>query len=200
MSYVVALTGGIGSGKSLVANLFSQYHVPIIDADEIAKSLSQPGQIAYNEILSHFGEKVLLNNQQLNRTKLREIIFHDSQQRQWLEHCLHPKIFAKIKRQVQAVKAPYCLVVIPLLSENFKKYQNIIDHVIVIDLDDSLRFERLLARDKQSPELLLKMMAAQATRQQRADIADTLLDNSGTVEQMSEQILRLHEKFSKQKR
>jgi len=197
MSYVLALTGGIGSGKSFAAKLFAQLQVPIIDADRISKSLTQPESIAYHEIVAHFGNNILLDDKQINRSKLREIVFQEPKHRIWLEHCLHPRILDAIKHQIHSIKAPYCIVVIPLLAENFEQYQELIDHVVVVDLDDKTRFERLMKRDKQSLEALKKIIATQATSLQRAKIANTILDNSGTPEQLTHQVLKLHELFSK---
>ena len=114
---IVGLTGGIGSGKSTVAKLFEERGVPIIDADVIAREVTQPDSAEFKTIIDHFGEQILLENGSINRTKLRKIIFEHPQERKWLENLLHPVIRNCIEQQIALIFAPYCILIIPLLFE-----------------------------------------------------------------------------------
>src|SRR3990167_9153681 len=157
MTRVIALTGGIGSGKSTVAELFAKLGTPIIDADLIARELTHIDQSAYKDIVNHFNEKQILKaDQTLNRNKLREIIFEDQKERQWLENLLHPLIQEKIADEIKKVSAPYCIVVIPLLFE-VTPY-NFIDRILVVDSPEEQQIARVIARDKTNSALIKKIL------------------------------------------
>jgi len=128
---VIGVTGGIGSGKTTVANLFSSLGVPVIDADELARQVVAPGKPAYEEILQHFGPAVLGQSGELDRRRLRERIFSDSAKRDRLEAIVHPRVYAQIKQQLDCLQSPYAIVVVPLLIESGAS--ELVDRVLVVD-------------------------------------------------------------------
>jgi dephospho-CoA kinase len=197
MTYVVALTGGIGSGKSTVANYFASLGVPIIDADLIARDLVKPHTSAYQAIVEQWGNGILLPNGELNRVLLREHIFNNPNDKIWLENLLHPLIREAIKKDIQKIQSPYCLVVIPLLAEHYSHYQAMINEVIVIDVMPEQQLARTLGRDPSSASLVKKIMAAQSTRIDRLKIAQTLLSNQEELASIEKKVLDLHTKLLK---
>ncbi|MCS5710826.1 dephospho-CoA kinase [Candidatus Berkiella aquae] len=192
MTYVVALTGGIGSGKSTAAQFFADFGVPIIDADLIAREVVKPQTPAFEQILAKWGASIRLPNGELNRSLLREHIFTHPADKIWLENLLHPLIQIEIKDAIQKVQYPYCIVVIPLLAEHYADYQAIIDHVIVIDAKPSQQHMRTIERDQASSELIEKMIAEQASPAQRLKIAQTVLTNDDTLSQLKKKVSDLH--------
>ncbi len=197
MTYVVALTGGIGSGKSTVANYFASLGVPIIDADLIARDIVKPHTNAYQAIVEHWGNEILLANGELNRPLLREHIFNHPSDKIWLENLLHPLIREAIKKDIQKVESPYCVVVIPLLAEHYSHYQAMINEVIVIDVTPEQQLARTLARDPSSASLVEKIMASQSTRIDRLKIAQTCLSNQEELTSIEKKVFDLHTKLLK---
>ena len=195
MTRVIALTGGIGSGKSTVAELFAKLGTPIIDADLIARELTHIDQSAYKDIVNHFNEKQILKaDQTLNRNKLREIIFEDQKERQWLENLLHPLIQEKIADEIKKVSAPYCIVVIPLLFE-VTPY-NFIDRILVVDSPEEQQIARVIARDKTNSALIKKILKSQISRQQRISGADDIIVNENRISDLVPQVEKLHRIYS----
>jgi dephospho-CoA kinase len=192
MTFVVALTGGIGSGKSTVSGYFSELGVPVIDADIIAFDLVKKETPAYQQIVQKWGMSVLQADGELNRQALRERIFTHNADKVWLENLLHPLIREAIINAIKAVQAPYCLVVIPLLAEHYESYAKILDHIIVIDANIEQQYQRTLARDRASPVLIQKMMQSQTTASNRANIADTILSNEGDLTALKKKVVDLH--------
>src|SRR3989338_5441631 len=166
----VGLTGGIGSGKSTVAALFANYHIPVIEADDIARILTEPHQVAFKKIIAHFNDPKLLKNGTLNRRYLRQIIFNTPKARRWLEQLLHPLICQKIKALLRTLHAPYCIIVIPLLCETGP--YTFIDRILVIDTLQKIQIERVTKRDHLTRMHIKKMLRAQCTRKQRLQQAD----------------------------
>lgn len=197
MTYVVALTGGIGSGKSTVANFFAELGVPIIDADIIARELVKPATPAYQQIVKKWGNTLLLANGELNRSLLRERIFSQPDAKIWLENLLHPLIREQIQLLIQSVQAPYCIVVIPLLAEHYADYQAIIDMVLVIDASPLQRQLRALQRDDVSVSLIQKMIASQASTAERKRISDEVIVNEGDLISLKIKVTDLHNKLLK---
>lgn len=198
MTYVVALTGGIGSGKSTVAHYFSKLGVPIIDADLIARDLVKPNTPAYQQILHRWGQEVLQENKELNRHLIREKIFSNKDDKNWLEKLLHPYIRDAIQTAIQNVQYPYCIIVIPLLAENFNAYQPIIQQVIVVDVTPDQQLARTLARDPSSKLLVEKIMASQASRADRLKIAHTVLSNEeDDLSRIEKKVRDLHREILK---
>ena len=192
--YVVAITGGIGSGKTTVANQFAALGIEVVDADLIAREVVEPGTPALAAIASHFGPGILDEQGRLDRRALRERIFSDPAAKSWLNALLHPIIRSEMLRQCAAVSSPYCLLVVPLLVEN--RLTELADRVLVIDVDEATQIERTCHRDGVSREQAQAILASQASRSERLAMADDVLDNqSGTTETIRARILALHETY-----
>ncbi len=191
----IGLTGGIGSGKSTVSQIFSSLGIPVIDADKIAKDLTKINQKGFNLIVQHFGQQILNKDGDLNRQQLKQFIFSDSKAKQLLESLLHPLIHQEIFQQAALyTNQPYILFDIPLLTEQIKDYT--FKRIIVVDIPKSLQLQRLLKRDKMDQSLAEKIIKNQASRQQRLDIATDIIDNSGTLFELKQQVLTIHQKIS----
>ena len=192
--YVVAITGGIGSGKTTIANQFAALGIEVVDADLIAREVVAPGTPALAAIVNHFGAEMLTEQGLLDRRALRERIFSDPAAKSWLNALLHPIIRSEMLRQCAAVSSPYCLLVVPLLVEN--RLTELADRVLVIDVDEATQIERTCRRDGVSREQAQAILASQANRSERLAMADDVLDNqSGTTETIRARILALHETY-----
>ncbi len=192
--YVVAITGGIGSGKTTVANQFAELGIEVVDADVIAREVVEPGTPALAAIATHFGPEVITPDGQLDRRRLRERVFTDPQAKGWLNALLHPLIRTEMQRQCAAARSPYCLLVVPLLVEN--RLTALANRVLVIDVDEATQIERTCRRDGVSHEEAQAILAAQASRAERLAAADDVLDNqNGTPEAIKSRILALHETY-----
>jgi len=189
----VALTGGIGSGKSTVAALFEKLGVSIIDADDIASRITEPNTYSFETIVEHFGKGILKDDKTLDRKALRNIIFKELKERKWLENLLHPVIRAAMKERIIKAASPYCLLVIPLLAESTKI--DFIDRVCVIDVPESLQIKRATRRDHSSESDVEAIIASQCSNEQRLSIADDILHNDSDLENLKDQVFALHEKY-----
>jgi dephospho-CoA kinase len=189
----VGLTGGIGSGKSTVAALFAARGVPVIDTDEIARELVQPSLPAYREIVKHFGNGILRADQSLDRTKLRERVFGNASERERLESILHPRIREEVIRRLSEIRNGYGVVVVPLLIET--GFDGITNRILVVDADEALRTERVVQRNGMKSADVRKIIATQATREQRLSRADDVIDNNGTPAELERQVDRLHQHY-----
>lgn len=189
----IALTGGIGSGKSSVCKLFAQHHIPIIDTDEISREIVEPGQPALEAIVSSFGPDVLNSSGSLNRKQLASIVFKSSEKRQQLEIILHPRIRDIVQQRIKQLTSPYCIIAIPLLFETSQ--QQVYDRILVIDCNVELQIQRVLQRDQRSREEIEAIIAAQVDRQQRLQLADDIIDNNYGLKELSEQVDLLHQKY-----
>ncbi|EPZ2458283.1 MULTISPECIES: dephospho-CoA kinase [Citrobacter] len=190
MRYTVALTGGIGSGKSTVANAFADLGINIIDADIIARQVVEPGTPALKAIAEHFGSEVIAADGSLQRRILRERIFSDPDEKKWLNALLHPLIQQETQRQFQQATSPYLLWVVPLLVENalYKKA----DRVLVVDVTPETQLRRTMQRDDVTREHVEQILAAQATREARLAVADDVIDNNGAPDAIVSDVARLH--------
>jgi dephospho-CoA kinase len=188
---VVALTGGIASGKGAAADCFIRNAVPVFDADVVARELVQPGAPALAEIASAFGAQMLKVSGELDRQRMRELVFSTPGERRKLEAILHPRVRAALLAAVQDCSAPYCLLVIPLLTEVRRDY-DFVDRVLVVDVSPEIQTQRLLLRDRCTPQAAATMIAAQAPREQRLAIASDLIDNNGGKAALVPMIDRLH--------
>lgn len=190
---VVGLTGGIGSGKSIVAKFFAELGAEIIDTDQLAREVVLPGTDGLNKIVEHFGITILNQQKQLDRHKLRDIIFQNPQEREWLEQLLHPLIRKKTQERINASQAPYCVAVIPLLVES--KSNPMINRILVIDAPEDLQISRTMQRDHLSREQILAIMQSQASREQRLAAADDVIYNDQELSDLKMQVLDLHKKY-----
>ena len=186
----VGVTGGIGSGKSSAANRFRQLGVPVIDADLIARQIVEPGMPALQEIINAFGESVANDQGELDRSALRKIIFLDSNRKSQLEAILHPRIYNEILRSLSELSTPYAIVVIPLLAESKREYP--LDRILVIDVPSDVQISRVTTRDNQSTEEVEQIISSQASRHSRLEIADDIIENVGSTDDLSERVDAMH--------
>ncbi|MEB6379915.1 dephospho-CoA kinase [Leclercia adecarboxylata] len=193
MGYIVALTGGIGSGKSTVAEAFSRLGVTIIDADILARQVVEPGTPALNAIAEHFGRDMIEPDGTLNRRTLRERIFAHPEEKAWLNALLHPLIQQETQKQISLATSPYVLWVVPLLVENnLHKKAN---RVLVVDVSPATQIQRTIARDNVAREHAEQILSAQATREARLAVADDVIDNNGTPDAIASDVARLHQQY-----
>ncbi len=190
----IGLTGGIGCGKSEVASMFSQLGVPVIDADRIAHQLVQPGTEALSEVVAVFGDEVLSPDGTLARARLADIVFNNPLRRNQLEAIIHPRV----REQIGAFKdehrhEPYIIVVIPLLLESGQ--QDLVDRILIVIADESVRIERVRARDDRTPAQIRAIIDNQADDSQRQAAADDILDNNGTLEDLLLSVRGLHQQY-----
>lgn len=195
MPYIVALSGGIASGKTTVANLFAQLGVPVVDADIIARQLVEPGSLALQYLISHFGSQILLPSGELNRAKLREIIFRSDKERQWLNQYLHPLIQQETQRQIRQLNAPYVLWVVPLLIEN--NLQSLANRIVIIDTPEEIQQNRLQLRDNIDKNLAKNMILSQTTNEKRLSYADDIINNNNQIADLKVQVENLHNMYLK---
>lgn len=193
MPYIVALSGGIASGKSTIANLFAQLGVPIIDADVIARQVVEIGTDAYKLIIKHFSQEILLPNNEIDRSQLREIIFNNDHERLWLNNLLHPIIQEQTQIQIAQQTAAYVIWVVPLLVEN--NLHNLADRVLMVDTPEQLQLERLIQRDNIDESLAKKMISSQISSQKRLTYADDIIVNNGDLTSLTAQINKLHQQY-----
>ena len=194
-SFKIGLTGGIASGKTTVANLFSDLGIEIIDADEIAHSITSKQGSAYNKIVKHFGEDVLGNDKKLDRKKLRTMIFNNSELKRDLEQIIHPEVYAIINQKINASQKPYQIIVIPLLIET--SYQNFVDRVLVVDCSVETQLARLINRDDETMKNARKIIANQIERNERLKFADDIIENEKktSINVLKNKVLQLHETY-----
>lgn len=197
---IIALTGGIGSGKSEAVRQFEALGVPIVDADVIAHALTATGQPTLKEISRIFDADFLNTDGTLNRVKLREHIFNNPAERLKLEALIHPAIYEQALKQLadneKRLHPAFQILVIPLLFEN-NRYNGVADKVLVIDCDESLQIKRAMARSNISESNVKKMINAQVTRNVRLKSADEIIVNNGTLAELQEKIIRIHKKLIK---
>jgi len=186
----IGLTGGIGSGKSTVAKLFQQLGIPVIDADLIAHQLVRPGQPALGALVTEFGPAILTSKGELDRSRLRELIFHDHTAKTRLESILHPAVFAEMHRRATGLQTPYCILAIPLLIET--NAQSMVDRILVIDCPERLQIERVKRRDGLDESLIKRILASQASRQERLAHAHDIIVNEGDLAMLERQVKDLH--------
>lgn len=187
---VIGLTGGIGSGKTTVAKLFTERGITVIDTDQLARDVTQRGQPALKEIESKFGSSILQPDGSLNRNALRKIIFADDNNRIWLENLLHPLIRQEMDAQVKLARSPYCIVVIPLLLE--KEFKHNIDRVLIVDTSESEQIKRTQLRDNATADEIKAIIKTQVTRPKRLEAADDIIENNGTRANLVSQVNNLH--------
>ncbi|MEZ8280737.1 dephospho-CoA kinase [Vibrio splendidus] len=194
MAIIIGLSGGIASGKTTVANLFNEhFNIDIVDADIVAREVVAVGSDGLKQITDHFGEAILLEDGALNRSKLRELIFSDPTEKQWLNELLHPMIRNKIDSDLSKVTSPYGLLVAPLLVEN--QMQSMADRVLIVDVPTEVQIERTMSRDNVSREQVASILKSQASREQRLAVADDVIKNHTKNQKLLPQITDLHQKY-----
>ena len=193
MAFAVGLTGGIGSGKTTISDLFAELGVDVIDTDEIARELSQKGQAAARQIEQRFGPEVLASDGSLDRDRLRELVFSEPQARKALQSILHPLIRAEVKRRLNASDKPYALVVVPLLVES--RGYDFADRVLVVDCTEEQQIARVMQRSGLPRDQVKAIMATQATRTERLAAADDVINNGGALGALRSQVEKLHRQY-----
>ncbi|NIE97661.1 dephospho-CoA kinase [Acinetobacter sp. Tr-809] len=190
MSFILGITGGIGSGKSAATQWFESQGIAVIDADVVAREVVQPDQPALKAIQEAFGDWVLLADGNLDRRALREHIFQFPEARQSLEKITHPAIRQSIIQQLQQAESPYVILVSPLLFET--NQHELVQHTLLVDADEQTQLQRATQRDGQSEEQIRKIIAAQMSRAQKQQLADDIVLNDGLLEHLHQQLIPLH--------
>jgi dephospho-CoA kinase len=193
MTYVVGLTGGIGSGKSAVSERFAALGIKVVDADLASRVVVEPGQPALLRIAEHFGAELITTEGSLDRAALRAKVFADEGERRWLEQLLHPLINAYIKSELDSAESPYAILAHPILVETGQT--RICNRVLVVDVPEEVQLQRTMARDNNSEEQVRNIMAAQATREQRLAAADDVIVNDQDLEHLDREVARLHAEY-----
>jgi len=191
--WILGLTGGIGSGKSAAAERFAELGVHVVDADQVARSVVEPGSAALAQIVDRFGVPILASSGELNRAALRERIFTSVEDRHWLERLLHPLIRQEIWASLSRAESPYAVLVSPLLVESRQHEQ--VDRVLVIDVPEDLQLQRVLARDQVSEDQVRAILAAQARREDRLRQANDVLVNDRDLSWLRQEVDRLHDRY-----
>lgn len=189
----IGLTGGIASGKSTVAQRFLDLSIPVIDADVAARAVVAPGTPGLAQVIQRFGNGVVADNGELDRRALRDQIFSDPGARRGLEAILHPLIRADMERSAEKAVGPYLVMAIPLLIEGGSLER--VDRILVVDVDEAVQLQRVMARDRCSLAEAEAILAAQAGRSPRLATADDVLLNIGTVTDLRQGVDRLHESY-----
>ncbi|UCE89611.1 MAG: dephospho-CoA kinase [Pseudomonadota bacterium] len=190
---IIGLTGGIGSGKSTVADMFTALGVPVIDTDDLARELVAPGEPALSEIVATFGASVLGPNRTLDRARMRELVFQSEDSRRKLESILHPRIRQLVRERVAELNAPYCVVVIPLLFESDQR--DLVDRVLVVDTSEELQMARATQRDGAVEAQVSAIMCAQLGREARLAGADDILTNDAGLNELCSLVQDLHQRY-----
>jgi len=196
MSKVVAVTGGIGSGKTEVCKAFMALGVPVVDLDHIARDMSAPGSPAMQAVRAQFGDAMFNADGQLDRAKLRELVFAEPDALDQLNQIMHPAIRLEAIRQIAQHTEAYVILAIPLLVESRDDW-SMIDHVLVVDCDEQTQLARVIQRSQLSEGMAQAMIAAQSSREERLAIADSVIENDQTLDNLQEKVLEFHKNFSK---
>ncbi|MBL4765292.1 MAG: dephospho-CoA kinase [Colwellia sp.] len=192
--FIVGLTGGIGSGKTTVADLFAEQGITIVDADVIARNVVSIGSPALAHISTHFGASFIQADGQLNRALLRQQIFSNDTDKLWLNNLLHPLIREQLIEQMKTAQSAYCLLVAPLLIEN--NLITLVNRVLVIDVSETTQISRTTARDNNSVEQVQAIIASQASRKIKQEYADDLLNNdNNTLKELKVAVDKLHHSY-----
>ena len=188
--FKVGLTGGIGCGKTTVSRLFSEFNVPIIDADDIAHQLVQPGQPALIEICNTFGDQILQHDGSLDRAYLRDYVFSRPIQKQKLETILHPLVFSQMAEKISHLQSSYCIASIPLLFETNRT--DFVDRILVVDCPIEMQKQRVKLRNSLTDERIQTIIDSQVSREHRVAQADDVLNNADSIDGLADQVKKLH--------
>ena len=192
--FIVGLTGGIGSGKTTVSDMFAKLNIDIIDADIAARTVVMPGSKALIAIEANFGPDFITPTGELDRTKLRSRIFSNSDDKTWLNNLLHPLIRTEILSQISQAKSNYCVLVAPLLIEN--NLQKLVNRVLVINIDEANQIARTAERDPSSVAEIKRIIASQMPSKQRLSFADDVINNQDiSLDDIQQQVIALDQKY-----
>jgi len=196
MNLIVGITGGIGCGKSSVTDRLKTLKIDIVDADIIARKIVEPGELALEEIVEHFGRKILLPDGRLDRAQLRVIVFSAEEEKYWLETLTHPLIEKEIQTQISSSNSAYVVLSSALLLES--RQRDLVDLTVVVDIPETLQVARTILRDKNSEDLVKKIIKSQLERNERLSRADIIIDNSYSLDNLNTEIQKLHQDLIKQ--
>lgn len=197
--FTVGLTGGIASGKTTVSDAFQALGADIIDADIAARAVVEPGEPALQALVDRFGADILQPDGRLDRAALRQQVFSDPEARKTVESILHPRIRDWLRAQLENSPGPYAVLVVPLLVEGGRTgLASMVDRILVVDVPEQVQIERLMARDGSDETQAKAILTAQASRQRRLDVADDVIVNSGSPEELTEAVKRLHQRYLKE--
>ena len=190
---IIGLTGGIGSGKSAAANYFAELGISVLDADHEAKKALDKNTKGYYEFLSKFGGQCLDDNKEINRLKLRDLIFNNPSKKLDLERIVHPIVRSSISTFISKASSPYTIIMVPLIFET--QSQKNYDRIITVDCDIELQISRATIRDTQNEEQIVNIINKQATREERISISDDVILNNKSLADLKSQVLDLHLKY-----
>ena len=187
---IIGLTGGIGSGKSAAADFFQNEGISVIDTDQLARKVIEKDSDGYSKVLENFGTDILDNNKSIDRAKLREEVFHNNDKRKILESITHPLVRDLIVQKISSSTSPYSIIMVPLIFETHsaKNY----DRVLVIDCDVEIQLARAMARDENSADLIQKIIDSQCSRSERLSIANDVIPNNHSIEDLKKRSLAMH--------
>lgn len=191
--FVVGLTGGIGSGKTTVANLFAAEGVALVDADIVAREVVAPGSKGLEAIVTHFGAEILTPEGELDRAKLRQRIFSHPEEREWLNQLLHPMIRQEMLAQVEKATSAYVIMVVPLLFEN--GLDRLVNRTLVVDISPELQINRTVKRDNVDASQVNNIISSQCSRCEKLARADDIIDNQGEISTLKREVLALHQRY-----
>ena len=192
---IIGVTGGIGAGKTAATDAFAELGIAVVDADLVAREVVEPGSSVLEQIRVHFGDDILLADGNLNRAKLRQIIFSDVAQKNWLNQLMHPAIRQALVAQLElaAAESPYVILSAPLLLEN--ELEIMVDRVLVVDVNEEVQLQRASGRDGVNESQIQAIIDSQISRPERLAKADDVIDNSKDLKCLIEQVKRFHKKY-----
>ncbi|GIU32639.1 dephospho-CoA kinase [Shewanella hafniensis] len=191
--FVVGLTGGIGSGKTTVANLFAAEGITLVDADIVAREVVAQGSKGLEAIVTHFGTEILTPEGELDRAKLRQRIFSHPKEREWLNQLLHPMIRQEMLAQVEKATSAYVIMVVPLLFEN--GLDRLVNRTLVVDISPELQINRTVKRDNVDASQVNNIINSQLSRSEKLARADDIIDNQGEISTLKREVLALHQRY-----
>ena len=191
--FVVGLTGGIGSGKTAVSDRFANLGIDIVDADLASRTIMDPGRPAFEKVLEHFGHGILQEDGSLDRAAIRRKVFADPDERRWLERLTHPLIGQELRDGLESASSAYVILVNPIMIESgsFRR----VNRLLVVDVPVEVQIQRTMSRDENTEEQVRSIVAAQASREQRLEVADDVIVNDGDIEALDPQLTALHDKY-----
>lgn len=191
--FIVGLTGGIGSGKTTVANLFAAEGITLVDADIVARDVVAQGSKGLEAIVTHFGAEILTPEGELDRAKLRQRIFSNPEEREWLNQLLHPMIRQEMLAQVEKATSAYVIMVVPLLFEN--GLDRLVNRTLVVDISPELQVNRTVKRDNVDASQVNNIISSQCSRSEKLARADDIIDNQGEISTLKREVQALHQRY-----